>query len=465
MNFSAALIDKMRSEGIPESAIETFAHFYLRLVQGAPATIAETDIIPVDPGSVPNMADLDRYAGSGRVALAKTAIIKLNGGLGTSMGLDGPKSLIRAKNDLSFLDITVRQVGRLNDSLGTSMHLLLMNSFFTELATKEALGGMGAAYRDFVDCFSQHKFPKVDAGTLGPASWPDDPILEWNPAGHGDLFLSLQSSGLLQKLCDRGFRYLFVSNIDNLGAQIDLPILGYFAEEGIDFLMEVTDRTAMDRKGGHLARRKNGRLTLREAGQCAPEDLSFFRDVARYSFFNTNNVWISLDAVKRCLEKKLNLSLPPVITRKLLNVHDAASPAVLNFESALGSAISLFEKSVALRVPRSRFAPVKNCDDLLLIWSDYYVLTQDYQLRLNPSRRLPPISIALDPKHYSLIDLLHERFPTGAPSLVDCESFSVNGDIRFGREVIVRGAASLSNTQPVQLVIGDGTVVSGNRTV
>ncbi len=149
MNFSAALIDKMRSEGIPEAAIETFAHFYLRQVQGVPATIAEAEIIPVDPGSVPNMSDLDRYAGSGRAALAKTAIIKLNGGLGTTMGLDGPKSLIRAKNDLSFLDITVRQVGHLNEALGTSMHLLLMNSFFTELATQEALHGMGNSYRRF----------------------------------------------------------------------------------------------------------------------------------------------------------------------------------------------------------------------------------------------------------------------------------------------------------------------------
>ncbi len=325
--------------------------------------------------------------------------------------------------------------------------------------------GWAILIEDFVDCFSQHKYPKVDAETLGPASWPEDPDREWNPAGHGDLFLSLESSGLLQMLIERGYRYLFVSNIDNLGAQINLPILGYFADEGIDFLMEVTDRTSMDRKGGHLARLKNGRLTLREAGQCAPEDLSSFRDVARHSFFNTNNVWISLDAIKQWLEKKQYLLMPPVITRKPLNVHNATSPAVLNFESALGSAISLFERSVALRVPRTRFAPVKNCDDLLLIWSDYYILSQDYQLRINPSRQLPPISIALDPAYYSLIDLLHARFPVGAPSLVDCESFSVNGDIKFGRRVIVQGTASLSNTRPVQAIIGDGTVVSGNRTV
>jgi UTP--glucose-1-phosphate uridylyltransferase len=463
MNASAELIDKMRAASTPEAAIEAFVRMYRKRLDGEPSTIAEADIIPVAAGSVPNLSELDSYTEAGRAALAKTAIIKLNGGLGTTMGLNGPKSLIRAKDGFTFLDITVRQVGHMNESLGITVPLLLMNSFFTDRATQQALAEMGPTERDFVDIFSQHKFPKVHTETLSPVSWPDAPLLEWNPAGHGDLFLSLRSSGLLQKLLDLGYRSLFVSNIDNLGAQIDLSILGYFVTEGVDFLMEVTDRTAMDRKGGHLARLKNGRLALREAGQCAPEDVASFRDVSRYSFFNTNNIWISLDAVQRCLDAKCNLSLPPVISRKNLDVRNPASPTVLHFESALGSAISLFDRSAALRVPRSRFAPVKNCDDLLVVWSDYYLLTPDYHLCVNPARRSRPISLSLDPAYYSRIDLLQSRFPEGAPSLVDCASLSVSGDIRFGRDVAVQGAVTLTNKQNDQAVVDDGAALSGDR--
>ena len=465
MDFSVSLIDKMRADGAPEAAIDSFARMYRRRINGEPSTIAEADLFPVSPDSLPCLAELDRYAQEGKTALAKTAIIKLNGGLGTTMGLDGPKSLIMVKNGLSFLDVTVRQVGHLRDYLGITMPLILMYSFFTDPATREALAGMDAASRDFVKCFSQHKFPKVSEETLGPVSWPENTQREWNPAGHGDLFLSLQSSGLLQELHDRGYRYLFVSNIDNLGAEIDLSILGYVASKGLDFLMEVTDRTVMDRKGGHLARLGDGRLTLREAGQCAPEEADAFSNIARYSFFNTNNIWIRLDAAKRFLEGKGNLSLPPVISRKSLAVPGAPSQAVLQFESAIGSAISLFEKSGALRVPRSRFAPVKNCDDLLMVRSDYYLLMPDYRLCVNPARRAAPLSISLDPAYYSRIDLLQSRFPCGAPSLVDCASFSVRGDIRFGCDIAVRGAASLTNAGTVQACIEDHAVITGDRIV
>ena len=465
MDFTVSLTDKMRANGAPETAIESFARMYRQRVQGVPSTIAEADLFPVSPDSIPNLLELDRYAEEGRTALAKTAIIKLNGGLGTTLGLDKPKSLIEVKNGLTFLDITIRQVAHLRNSLGITMPLVLMNSFFTDPGTREALAGMEASLTDFVECFSQHKFPRVNDATLEPVSRPENEQLEWNPAGHGDLFISLQSSGLLQELHDRGYRYLFVSNIDNLGAEIDLSILGYVVCTGLDFLMEVTDRTAMDRKGGHLARLRNGRLTLREAGQCIPRDAASFMDIARYSFFNTNNIWIRLDAVRRFIEEKRNLSLPPVISRKRLIAQDAASATVLHFESAIGSAISLFERSAALRVPRSRFAPVKNCDDLLAVWSDCYLLTPDYRVCVNPARLAAPPSLALDPTYYSRIDLLQSRFPCGAPSLVDCASFSVKGDVRFGRGIAVRGAASLTNTNSVQASVDDGTVITGDRIV
>jgi UTP--glucose-1-phosphate uridylyltransferase len=463
MKQAGPFIDKMRREGLPEAVIEVFAEFYRRLSDGTGALIPESEIVPVKPDDIEDQSSLGRYAPEGNSALAKTAVIKLNGGLGTTMGLQGPKSLVTVKNGLSFLDITVRRTMHLNKRLATGIPLLLMNSFFTEAGTRDALARMANDVLDSLRCFLQHKFPKVLAATLEPVSLPAAPEGEWHPAGHGDLFLSLYTSGMLEELIETGHRYLFVSNIDNLGAEIDPCILGYFAANNLDFLMEVTDRTDMDRKGGHLARLKNGRLALREATQCGAEDARSFSDTVRHPFFNTNNLWISLDAVSRMVREKRYLSLPLVINRKKLVPLDPDSPAVCHLESAIGSAISLFDKSAALRVPRSRFAPVKNCDELLLVWSDAYVLEPDYRLRPNPAKGSAPASVRLDPAFYSSIDLLQSRFPYGAPSLAGCESLSVQGDIRFGRNVSVRGPVALINRHAGQAGVEDNAVINSDR--
>ena len=89
--------------------------------------------------------------------------------------------------------------------------------------------------------------------------------MEWNPPGHGDIYIALETSGILEKLLQADYRYAFISNIDNLGATLDTEILAYIESHSLPFLLEVTKRTEMDRKGGHLARHKNGHLVLREA--------------------------------------------------------------------------------------------------------------------------------------------------------------------------------------------------------
>ena len=229
-------IDKMQRERLPESAIDVFVRFYEKLADNKNAVIPEMSIIPVKAEECEDLSRLGRYSTEGKTALAKTAVVKLNGGLGTTMGLHGPKSLIRVKNGLSFLDITIRQVMHLNERLGIKIPLLLMNSFFTESSTRKALAGMTGVPAESVRCFLQHKFPKVLAATLGPARCPEEPECEWHPAGHGDLLLSLDTSGILKQFIADGYRYLFVSNIDNLGAEIDTCILGYFAAHKLDFL-------------------------------------------------------------------------------------------------------------------------------------------------------------------------------------------------------------------------------------
>lgn len=457
------LYEKMRDKLLPASAIEVFMHYFHILKSGSSSTISEPDIIPLHSNDIPDLASLKQYAGLGQEILPKTAVLKLNGGLGTTMGLAGPKSLIRVKNGLSFLDVAMRQIKQLSKQYGNNIPLLLMSSFFTYAATRELLEKGTALPTGQMHHFLQHMFPKITASSLEAASYPADPLLEWYPGGHGDLLLSLDTSGTLAHLLDNGYQYLFISNIDNLGATLNLSILGYLSSQNLDVLMEVTNRTVMDRKGGHLARRAGDkRLLLREASQCEDKDTCYFSNTVRHPFFNTNNIWLRLESVQRALNEKKHYELSLVINRKHLDPTDPATPEIVQLESTLGSAISIFDKSGAIRVPRSRFAPVKNCEELLLLRSDYYLLNEDYSICVNPDRILKKIRLSLDPRFYSRADLLEERFPYGAPSLIGAESLTVHGDVRFGREVRVRGMARITNNSAKQAVIGHGTLISGD---
>ena len=186
-------------------------------------------------------------------------MLKLNGGLGTSMGMTRAKSLLEVKDGLTFLDIIVRQVLDLRRRSGARLPLVLMNSFATRDDSLAALARYPELASDVPADFVQNKVPKLLADDLTPASWPAEPGLEWAPPGHGDLYTALVVSGMLDELLERGYRYAFVSNADNLGAVLEPRILAWMAREGHPFVMEVADRTEADRKGGHLARTARGR--------------------------------------------------------------------------------------------------------------------------------------------------------------------------------------------------------------
>ncbi|MBW1678301.1 MAG: UTP--glucose-1-phosphate uridylyltransferase, partial [Deltaproteobacteria bacterium] len=250
------------------------------------------------------------------------------------------------------------------------------------------------------------------------------------------------------------------ANSDNLGAVMDETILGYFAENNFPFMMEVTDRTEADSKGGHLARLKNGRLTLREIAQCPEDEVEEFQDIHVYSYFNTNTIWVNLLALKALLDAHHNvIHLPMIRNPKTVDPKDDSTPHVYQLETAMGSAISIFDGATAIRVPRTRFAPVKKCQDLLALWSDCYVLTEDYYVIQNPRRRPDPLVTRLDSKYYKKIDQLKARFPHGAPSLLDCASFEVQGDVVFGKGVVVRGKVVIANRSDSQVAIADGNVI------
>ncbi|MDO5575573.1 MAG: UTP--glucose-1-phosphate uridylyltransferase, partial [Fibrobacter sp.] len=287
-----------------------------------------------------------------------------------------------------------------------------------------------------------------------------------NPPGHGDLYTALFTSGILEKLLNKGSKYAFVSNIDNLGASLDTSILGYFAEKNFCFLMEVTDRTWMDRKGGHIARLKDNRLILREAAQCPSEDINKFRDIERHCYFNTNNLWINLISLHNLLNKTDQvLKLPMIRNQKQIDPSDINSPNVYQLESAMGSAISVFENSTVLRVPRSRFTPVKTCEELLLLWSDYFLLTDDYKIVLNPNRIASNVQINLDPLYYSSFNLLKERFPYGAPSLLECDSLTVTGDVHFGKNVKIKGNVTITNNNSQPLFIENDSIIENDNRI
>ncbi len=449
---------KMRMDGAPPPAIEAFRRNYFMLLEGDSGCVESAGIASVD--RLDTLEELHADGTSIKNLLRSTVIIKLNGGLGTSMGLEKAKSLIELKQGLTFLDITAEQIRKLRRRYGASIPLLFMNSYSTDADTRAALARHGNMGGETPEYFLQHRVPKVLASDYSPAVRSGDSDLEWCPPGHGDMYSALRTSGLLDALLAKDMRYAFVSNADNLGAVFDPSIPAYMRRVSADFLMEVTDRTPADRKGGHLARRKDGRLLLREASQCPPGEEEDFQNIARHRYFNTNNIWIDLPALADLLEKHggvLPLSL--IKNSKTLDPRDPDSPAVYQLESAMGAAVSLFANAAALEVPRSRFAPVKTTEDLLAVWSDAYVLTDDRQVRLDPRRRMPAPVIRLDPKYFGSIDLLRERFPHGPPSLIECSGLSVAGDVRFGSNVKIRGRVCLSATHGETLIIPDNTAL------
>jgi UTP--glucose-1-phosphate uridylyltransferase len=450
----APFAERMIAEGLPDIFINHFAHYYDALLRGDDGLIPEADIRPV--AALPDAAQLPaHYAEAGRDATGRVVTIKLNGGLGTSMGLTGPKSLLVVKEGLTFLDIIARQ------ALRDGAPLLLMNSFVTDAESLAVLARYPELHGDLPLSFVQHKQPKIAADDCRPIDWPADPELAWCPPGHGDLYTALVTSGVLDRLLDAGLEYAFVANADNLGAVLDPAILGYLVERRLPFLMEVADRTAADRKGGHLAQRPDGGLLLREIAQCPAGDLPAFQDISRHRYFNTNNLWVNLLALHAALvERDYQLGLPMIRNRKTVDPRDPDSPAVYQLETAMGSAIALFPGAEALRVPRARFAPVKKTDDLLAVRSDAYVLTPDSRVALAPERGGAPPDVALDERFYRFVSDLDSRFPAGPPSLRDCDRLTVEGAFEFGAGVVARGAARFRNPSAGCVVVPDGLVVA-----
>merc|ERR1719210_822848 len=416
--------------------------------------IPESAIQPVD--SLPTMESIDITPDPS--LLKTTVMLKLNGGLGTGMGLDKAKSLLKVTGELTFLDLIAKQVASMKSKYSADLAFMLMNSFSTSKDTLGALAkypelGVGGDLE-----FVQNKAPKVTADDFTPAKWATEPGHEWCPPGHGDLYPAMLGSGTLDKLLGKGFKYMFVSNSDNLGATMDLKILAHFVKTGAPFMMEVATRTEADKKGGHLAKdAETGGLLLRESAQCPEEDSDAFQDTSKYKFFNTNNLWVDLVALKGIFEKNGGtIPLPVMQNAKTVDPRDKKSTAVLQLETAMGAAIGCFEGASAVVIPRERFAPVKTTNDLLALRSDAYKLTEDYRIVLAPERSGQPPTIDLDGR-YKFVDAMEKLVPEGAPSLIACKSLTVKGEVAFAKGVVFKGNVVVKNSGDGLKTLAAGT--------
>jgi UTP--glucose-1-phosphate uridylyltransferase len=424
----------MRRAGESEAARAAFRRMYAQLVGGDAGALPGEELEPVH--DVRRLDDLAEDAPD--EVLDRAAIVRLNGGLGTSMGLSAPKSLIEVKRGHSFLDVIVGQVLALRRRHRARLPLVLMNSFSTQNDTLAALRRYGDLAVDVPLDFLQSREPKLRASDLEPIEWPADPQLEWTPPGHGDLYAALIGSGMLEALLERAYEYLFVSNVDNLGAVLEPRIVALLARERLPFVMEVVEGTEADRKGGHVARR-DGRLLLRETAQ-VPEGDDSFTDFRRWRYYNTNNLWLHLPTLARNGAP----ALPLIVNHKSVDPRDPSSPEVLQLETAMGAALGSIEGAEVVCVPRSRFAPVKTTNDLLVVRSDAYVLHDDSRLEPAPARAgAPPPVVDLDPRFYKLLADFEARFPAGPPSLVRAERLVVRGDVTFGAGSVVSGAGEV----------------------
>ncbi|TQL70452.1 UTP--glucose-1-phosphate uridylyltransferase [Nocardioides albertanoniae] len=451
----AKAMAKMRDAGVDDVAVQTFAHYYRQLEHGETGMIPEDTIEPVD---IPSIHDAEVSDDEAHTAISTTAVIKLNGGLGTSMGMDRAKSLLCVRKGLSFLDVIARQILHMREKYDVRLPLLLMNSFRTSEDSLAAL----ERYEDLpVEGlpleFLQNREPRLLVKDLTPVEWPKDPELEWCPPGHGDIYTALLDTGLLDLLIEQGYERVFVSNSDNLGAVPDEKVAGWFAKSGAPFAIEAVRRTPSDRKGGHFARRKaDGRLILRETAQTLDADKVTLQDLNRHKYCSTNNIWFDLKALKKVLaERDGILGLPMIRNEKTVDPADPKSEKVVQIETAMGAAIEVFEGSQLIEVGRDRFVPVKTTNDLLVLRSDVYDIGDGFVLD-QVADEVPFID--LDGDHYKYVAKFDERFPEGAPSLRHATSLTVNGDWTFGKGVQVMGAVTLDGANAER--VAPATVLS-----
>ncbi|XP_023235569.1 UTP--glucose-1-phosphate uridylyltransferase-like isoform X1 [Centruroides sculpturatus] len=449
-----------------DSEFKGFQRLFQKFLQGVGPSVQWNKIQPLPETAICAYSDLAIPETSHiREMLNKLVVIKLNGGLGTSMGCTGPKSTIPVRNDLTFLDLTVQQIECLNKHYDADVPLVLMNSFNTDEDTQKVL----RKYRGFrikIYTFNQSRYPRINRESLLPMAnsiSEVDPEV-WYPPGHGDFYESFYKSGLLQKFIDMGREYCFVSNIDNLGATVDLNILNFLInhKRGVapEFVMEVTDKTNADVKGGTLIQYE-GKLRLLEIAQLPTEHVDDFKSVKKFKIFNTNNLWMRLQSISKLVQEG-GLDMEIIVNNKHLDY----GVNVIQLETAVGDAMKDFEGAIGVNVPRSRFLPVKKTSDLLLVMSNLYHM-KNGTLSMNPARPFPSVPLVkLGDIHFAKVRDYLQRFAS-IPDMLELDHLTVSGDVTFGKGVSLKGTVIIIANHGDRIDIPPGAIlenkiVSGN---
>ncbi len=442
---------KMKFENEMDSFFQLFRRYLHDKASGN--AVKWQNIQPPNPEQVVDYKSLEQGEEVGKEFLSKLAVLKLNGGLGTSMGCVGPKSVIEVRDGNTFLDLSVRQVEYLNKKYDVDVPFILMNSFNTDDDT-QLLIKKYESHRVRIITFNQSRYPRIFKDSLLPV--PKDynaKVDSWYPPGHGDLFESIKASGVLERLIQDGKEILFVSNIDNLGAVVDLSILNHMIKSESEYIMELTNKTRADVKGGTIID-YDGSVRLLEIAQVQKDHIEEFKSIKKFRYFNTNNLWINLKAIKKLVESD-ELALEIIPNVKTISV-GSSDVSVLQLETAVGAAIKYFKGCHGVNVPRSRFLPVKTCSDLLLVKSDLYDIIHG-SLQIDPGRFGPQPLIKLG-SHYKKVSDFQKRIPH-IPKILELDHLTITGNVTLGRDIQLKGTVIIVCTDGQKIDIPNGSVL------
>lgn len=464
-------LERLINTARPEQKLEIrtqfdgFERLFSRYLQETGPSVVWDKITPLPDDCIKSYQDLPHTESKDEIRdmLNKLVVLKLNGGLGTSMGCKGPKSIISVRNQLTFLDLTVQQIENLNKQYNANVPLVLMNSFNTDEDTAKILRKYTHMNIE-IHTFNQSRYPRINRESLLPIAKSACELNEsWYPPGHGDVYESFYNSGVLQTLLDHGKEYVFISNIDNLGATVDMNILNYLlnpAQRGkCEFVMEVTDKTRADVKGGTLVQ-YDGKLRLLEIAQVPKDRVDEFKSVSKFKIFNTNNLWVSMSAMKAVVEKHF-LHMEIIVNPKTLD----NGLNIIQLETAVGAGIKSFEGAVGVNVPRRRFLPVKTTADLLIIMSNLYSLRTGY-LEMSQKRSFQTVPLVKLGTSFNRVSEFLSRFAS-IPDILELDHLTVSGDVTFGRGVTLKGTVIIIANHGERIDIPPGAIlenkiVSGN---
>jgi len=307
--------------------------------------------------------------------------------------------------------------------------------------------------------FLQSCYPRLDTVTWSVAA--KKPVTEggtenWYPPGSGDVFESFHKSGLLEQFIKQGKEYVFISNVENLGAIVgrdNYRVLNEVKSTRMDFFLEVTERKANDFRGGILVHDQTANKPYVVQMSQIPKNKRFIFSPKVFTYWNTNNIWVNMEALAELI-KKTGLHLP--VSKNIKN-------EFIQFETYAGSAIKDFKKSAALVVPRTRYREVKTTANLFCLQSSHlFTLSEGSFLTPNVTRASQgfeelPI-VRFDTEHFGSIDDYKKRFPY-IPNISELEHLNVAGDVTFGFNVKLLGTVIIVAEDGKSIRIPDGAVL------